>query len=484
MTRSLIVVDNPAKWPIHIPGTEVVAARRYLTDPDFASIDRARVFNLCRSYRYQATGYYVSLLAAAREHRVLPSVATTLDLKIGSLVRITSDDLEAEIQRALKPLKSNRFDLRLYFGSPATKRYRRLATALFNQFPAPILETRFARKGRNWYLDAVGIVAAGDLTEDERSLFIEQATQFMLKPRRTRHAKAARYDIAISIDEHDPMPCSDPKAIKKFMAAAEQVGMRPWLIDKDDYGRLAEFDALFIRETTNVNHHSFRFARRAKAEGLAVIDEPDAVLKCTNKVYLAELLERHKLAAPKTLIFSSETAHTVRERIGFPCIIKQPDSSFSMGVKKVDSPEAFDQLAAKLLQESDLLIAQEFCPTEFDWRIGVLGGEPLYACRYYMAKSHWQIINHKGKTRTEGRADTLPVQDAPKPVVKLATRAARLVGDGLFGVDLKVVNGKPLVIEVNENPNINAGVEDAVLGDELYQRIMRWFVNRIEADRA
>ena len=47
------------------------------------------------------------------------------------------------------------------------------------------------------------------------------------------------------------------------MKAAESLAIRPELIDRDDYGRLAEFDALFIRETTYVNHHTYRFARRA-----------------------------------------------------------------------------------------------------------------------------------------------------------------------------------------------------------------------------
>ena len=61
----------------------------------------------------------------------------------------------------------------------------------------------------------------------------------------------------------------------------------------------AEFDALFIRETTLVNHHTYRFARRAASEGLVVIDDPESILKCTNKVFLAELLSRHKMPMPQ-----------------------------------------------------------------------------------------------------------------------------------------------------------------------------------------
>ena len=70
---ALIVVERPENWPLEIPGTEVVSATDYLTDARFVELRRAKVFNLCRSYGYQSAGYYVSLLAAARGHKPLPS---------------------------------------------------------------------------------------------------------------------------------------------------------------------------------------------------------------------------------------------------------------------------------------------------------------------------------------------------------------------------------------------------------------------------
>ena len=36
-----------------------------------------------------------------------------------------------------------------------------------------------------------------------------------------------------------------------------------------------------------------------------------------------------------------------------------------------------------ILEKSELLIAQEFLPTTFDWRIGICDGQPLYACKYH-----------------------------------------------------------------------------------------------------
>ncbi|MGW8321594.1 MAG: hypothetical protein ACWGSD_08595, partial [Thermodesulfobacteriota bacterium] len=47
----LIVVNDPKDWPLVVPGTELVDARSYLTEPEYASLKGARVFNLCRTYR-------------------------------------------------------------------------------------------------------------------------------------------------------------------------------------------------------------------------------------------------------------------------------------------------------------------------------------------------------------------------------------------------------------------------------------------------
>jgi len=127
-------------------------------------------------------------------------------------------------------------------------------------------------------------------------------------------------------------------------------------------------------------------------------------------------------------------------RIGLPCILKQPDSSFSQGVFKAVDEAGLHTMVEQLLSESDLIIAQEFLPTPYDWRVGIIDGQPLYICRYFMAQNHWQIQHkdHGGKTHY-GKVDTLSLEEAPSHVISTALRAAKLIGDGLYGVDLKEV---------------------------------------------
>ncbi len=310
----------------------------------------------------------------------------------------------------------------------------------------------------------------------------------------------ARFDLAILHNPTDPEPPSDAKALQKFVKAASALGIAAELITRDDYGRIAEFDALFIRDTTYVDQYTYRFSQRAASEGLVVIDDPQSIVRCTNKVYLAELLTRHKVPIPRTLVVHREggaglqlagqaDCHSVPQwvaaELGFPCILKKPDSAFSQGVVKVANEEELTNRLTEFFAESDLIVAQEFLPTTFDWRIGILDRQPLYACKYYMAQGHWQIIRHDRASRGRyGKSETVPVEDAPRRAVQAALKAANLIGDGLYGVDVKESQGKFYVIEVNDNPNIESKYEDAVLKKEIYHRIMSVFLKRIEHRKA
>jgi glutathione synthase/RimK-type ligase-like ATP-grasp enzyme len=479
---TLIVVDEPRDWHLQISSAEVVAARAYLTDSRFSGLRRPRVYNLCESYAYQATGYYVSLLAAARGHRPLPDVLTMQDIKSPALIRPT-EELEELMQRALQDLAEDRVELSVYFGHQPEPRYQRLAQALFNLFPVPLLRASFLKRPK-WRLQGLRPIPVGDIPAEQREFLRGAIEQHFARRMPEPKAPAVRFELAILVNPADRSPPSDPPALRKFEKAAEAHGFEAEIIGPDEFGRLAEFDALFIRETTQVNHHTYRFASRARTEGLIVIDDPDSIIRCANKVYLAELMTRLGIPTPKTMIVHRNNIERVEAQLGLPCVLKQPDSSFSQGVVKVHDAAELKTALRQLLEKSDLVVAQEYVPTSFDWRVGVIDRKPLYVCRYYMARNHWQIYKQQaGGKMTGGRWETLPVPDAPAGVVDLGLRAANAIGDGFYGVDIKEIDGRYVVMEVNDNPSVERSVEDQVLGDALYEAIMQVFRARLETAR-
>lgn len=483
MKKTIVVVETPSHWPLQIPGVEVVAARTYLTDRNYSLARQTRVFNLCRSYRYQSLGYYVSLLAQARGQKTIPSVTTIQDLKTPTIFRTISDDLDDLIQKSLAPLRSGEFTLSIYFGRNLAKRYERLSWNFFRLFEAPLLRVSFRHSDDHWDVRDISLLGTSDIPTEHRDFVIEAAQDYLARPAvRAPRRKNLPYDLAVLWDPANGLPqASNEKAIRRFCAAAESLGMAAEVIGREDYGRLAEFDALFIRDTTNVDHYTYRFSRRASAEGLVVIDDPDSILRCTNKVYLAELLERYRIPIPKTLVLGRESKEDIVDQLGLPCILKQPDSSFSQGVTKVESREDLILQLGRLFERSELVIAQEFLPTPFDWRVGIINRRPLYVCRYHMAHRHWQIVKRVGDGHSlYGKVDVISIEQAPEQVVSMALKAANLIGDSFYGVDLKQDGDRCVVIEINDNPSVDGGYEDALSKDRLYIEIMSVFRSRLD----
>ena len=489
MARLVIVVEKASDWASYYPSVDVVSAIDYLREPVGGDDERTQVINLCRSYKYLGTGYYVSLLAEARGHRVMPSVRTVNDLRRRSLYGLSIEDLNTKLTHFLPAggRDTTDFGILVYFGETAYPALQDLARQVFESFPCPLLRIEFERD-RVWQVSAIKPVGLHTLDDAQEDAFAEELDRFSRKLwRKPRARKLYRYDIAMLVDPAEQMPPSNRKAQKLFVAAGKQLGIEVDPIGKNDYQRLAEYDGLFIRETTASDNHTYRFAHRAEKEGMVVIDDPTSILRCTNKIFLNDLMVSRKLAVPRTEILYRDDAKGTKEvvaRLGFPLVLKIPDGSFSRGVVKVESEPALEKAAGELFQHSALLLAQEFVYTEFDWRIGVLNNEPLYACKYFMSRGHWQIYNHGAKGASKsGESQTIPVESAPPDVVKLALKATQAIGNGLYGVDIKRVGDKPVVIEVNDNPSIDAGVEDEYLGETLYLRVMQEFLRRMERKR-
>lgn len=482
----LVILDDLADWQPYHPSQAIISATDYITES--GSKHRGPIINLCNDLSYLSSGYYVSLLAQARGQRSLPPVSAINDLANLSRYQLFLKDLSKQLNKyvsAHQPEQPDQVVLLICFGRCLQPELQQLAREVFETYPCPILEVEFKREGR-WFISALRNRPLSDLNDAEQTLFGNALEGFSKKVwRKSRARKGYRYDLAILHDPDEKIPTSDKKALQKFIRAAKEHDIEAELITKDDFGRLLEFDALFIRETTRINHHTYHFAKKAEANGMVVIDHPDAILRCANKVFLNELLVQNKVPQPQSeLLVSSDSLDyaAIGERFGYPLVLKIPDGSFSIGVEKARTEEEFRSVADKLFETSSILLVQEWLPTDFDWRIGILNNRAIYACKYFMARNHWQIYNHaEGGRNKSGSYECMGVHQVPKEVLKIALQATKLIGDGLYGVDIKETSRGPVIIEINDNPSIESDVEDLYLGDELYRIIMSDFERRLEA---
>ncbi|MBH8580295.1 RimK family protein [Bisbaumannia pacifica] len=485
-----IVVDRLSDWTPYYPSDDLIDVATYLAQsPQEEEAGVTRVINLCTDLEYLGRGYYVSLLAQARGQRVLPSVETLNQLARKSLVDLELEGLEPLLESLARQgaLAGEPLTLRVMFGECEVPALARLARRLFERLPCPLLEAQMSHRQGRWRLARLRPLRLSALDGDEQDRFAAALNRHSRRIWRTPRARRRyRFDLAMLVDPQEAMPPSNRGALKRFIRAGRRLGVDVSLITHRDRGRLAEFDALFIRETTALDHPSYRLARRAEHEGLVVIDDSRSILRCTNKVYLHALLQAKGIPAPRGHLLQRHERQRLTElaaTLDYPRVLKVPDGAFSRGIVKIDGPETLLLEATRLFESSALLLLQEWLPTDFDWRIGILDGQPLFASRYYMARGHWQIYDHSSPKVRSGGFSTHAIEEVPEAVVRTALKATRLIGDGLYGVDLKQVGERVVVIEINDNPNIDAGIEDRVLGERLYERIMAVFVARMERHR-
>lgn len=479
MYKTLVVADPMESLP---RGIEVTTFEQYLSDYPKLGEPRTRIINLCDTEQYLSRGYYCSLLAESRKHRVLPSVNTINDL------RFKEDGAENSLQALLPKLKDELelpVELNIYFGWTESDDWRKVARALFDRYPSPFLKAKL-KKGRHGIELSVESGRLTSLNQSALDCFYQRlkifTEQVWRNPnRQTKH----RWDMAILYNPDEGNAPSDAEAIKRFTKAASKVGISAELVCSKQLKHLSQYDALFIRETTRIDHPTYRLSRKGEIEGLVVIDDATSIMRCCNKIFLHDAFSYNKVSAPKTLVVSSANESEldrIEATFDYPVVLKMPESSFSIGVYKVSDRNELREKIRLMFKESALALVQEYIYTEFDWRIGVLNGRAIYACKYFMARNHWQIYNHASnrKSAQSGGFETIPTFETPKPVLDAALKASRIIGNGLYGVDLKQRGNQIYVIEVNDNPSIDHSIEDAYLGDELYMMIMQEFVNRLE----
>jgi glutathione synthase/RimK-type ligase-like ATP-grasp enzyme len=480
MLNTLIVADDETL----LANAELAAIsfEKYLSDYPKKDERKTRVINLCDTAIYLSRGYYCSLLAEARQHKVLPSVNTINDLREASDVTAFDFGLTASIVDSEDIAEDQVIHLTVYFGWTDNEAWKKVARVAFDRYPSPILLVELSRDRDGVQLGIRG-ACFSQLDAGQQQTFLNRLDNFTKMVWRQPAQRKYRWEMAILVDPDEPNPPSDKEAISRFIRAASKVGINAETITAGKKSQILQYDALFIRETTAINHPTYRLARKAEQEDLVVIDDSTSILRCCNKVFLHDAFSYNNVPAPRTVVmagYNDSQMDEVEALLGYPMVLKMPEGSFSLGVFKVENREELKSRLVQLFADSALVLAQEFLYTEFDWRIGVLNNRAIYACKYHMVKNHWQIYNHGRKRNMSGGWETMPTFETPRAVLDAALKACDIIGKSLYGVDIKQKDDRVYVIEVNDNPSIEHDVEDRYLGNELYMQIMQEFANRLE----
>ncbi len=258
---------------------KIITNRDYLAHPALFRGQRPKVINLSNNYGYQSRGYYSSLLASSRGHKVIPTVETMIDLSERKLYEHALPELELALNKCRKDL-GGAFPAKvdIFFGIGPSKVWDRFAKLLFDWFRAPALEVHIKDSAEWASIRKIGFLPLARMTDDEEAFFLQCLETYTNREwRDTKGRTPARYTFATLVDPHEELPPSEISSLRYWAKIAEKMGVEVEPITKKDLAKLANYDALFIRETTSISNHTYRFARRAQQEGMPVIDEGGVV---------------------------------------------------------------------------------------------------------------------------------------------------------------------------------------------------------------
>jgi [lysine-biosynthesis-protein LysW]---L-2-aminoadipate ligase len=166
--------------------------------------------------------------------------------------------------------------------------------------------------------------------------------------------------------------------------------------------------------------------------GIPVINHPDTLNTCNDKLLTSSALAQAGLPQPRTRVaFNVDMAMEALEELGYPAVIKPAIGSWGRLLGRVNGPDAARSLLEHKLRLGSFhhgtIYLQEYVEKAGrDIRSFVVGGETIAAI--YRSSDHWITNTARG-----AEATNCPV--TPE-IDELSRRAAEAVGSGILAVDL------------------------------------------------
>ncbi|MFC8857913.1 acetyl-CoA carboxylase biotin carboxylase subunit family protein, partial [Streptomyces sp. NPDC057144] len=192
-------------------------------------------------------------------------------------------------------------------------------------------------------------------------------------------------------------------------------------------------------------------ARLARQLGLPTT-APEVMQGCRNKATARSLFARHGVpSAASVSVRTRQEAEAAAERIGYPVVLKPASHAGTIGVRRVDDR---DQLTAAYQAaertagqgtESTSVLVEEFLD----------GPEISVECVTYRGTTTVVAVNRKTLSpppHFEQLAHSVDADDPLRETVAPAARAAiNALGitDGVSHIEMRLVEGRPRLIEVN-----------------------------------
>ncbi len=246
---------------------------------------------------------------------------------------------------------------------------------------------------------------------------------------------------------------------RSIAAAGARIGLETAVLTPPEAARRAVagdtvLAYLDVRPTLDGVESGVAKLRGMRSRGMTILNGPEAVGACHDKLVTALRLGRAGLPHPDTAYLSAASTRRDVSRLRFPVVVKPRFGSRGEHVSRCADPDALGSLLGRLrklgwFRRHGALIQELVPPAGYDTRILVAGGRAVGAVQRVAAPGEWRTNVALGASRR-------PVQPQPREC-ELAVTAAAAAGTDLAGVDLiPRPDGSLAVLEVNGAPEFTA----------------------------
>ncbi len=215
-------------------------------------------------------------------------------------------------------------------------------------------------------------------------------------------------------------------------------------------------DGIIPRIGTSITGYGTSVLRQFEIQHVPVQNTSDAILRTRNKLHMLQRLAGSGIPVPQTgMAFAPEDNPDLLKLFPPPpIIIKLIEGSQGLGVVLAENPEAAESVTETLRTLMAHFLVQHFVTESRgrDRRLFVIGTEVVASMERTNRDGGFRANLHRGGQARKIR----PTEEE----VRLAIRAAHILGLDVAGVDLLETRSGPMVLEVNAAPGLE-GIEQA-----------------------
>ncbi|AKH19782.1 30S ribosomal protein S6--L-glutamate ligase [Sedimenticola thiotaurini] len=223
---------------------------------------------------------------------------------------------------------------------------------------------------------------------------------------------------------------------------------------------LDDFDAVIPRIGASITFYGTAVLRQFEMMGVYPLNESVAISRARDKLRSAQLLARKGIGLPVTgFAHSPDDINDLMTQVGgAPVVIKLLEGTQGIGVVLAETHKAAESVLQAFMGLKANIMVQEFISESkgSDLRCLVIGGKVVAAMKRQAREGEFRSNLHRG-----GSAALVRITPEERST---ATRAARVMGLNVCGVDLLRSNHGPVVMEVNSSPGLE-GIEHATNKD-------------------